>query len=153
MNVLSLSLVFPILAPAAVIAAVFIRMGYDRAQRLSDRLQAEYNDQHKEELRCITETDRKDLVADPIKSEMAIRLLLRFEQIASSVSSTPAHWDHALAHNEHQLLRSALEQSSLLIQIVRRTNWPVETKAWNGSRRRAFRALLRACRVSLPVNA
>jgi hypothetical protein len=145
------ALLLGLLAPAATLGGVCLTIRYHLRQRLDDRLKGLLTEDRKAGLRAIMNADPKQLAVDEALAEPALSLLLQFQQVASSVSSSPSLWDHALAHDDHQLIRSAVQRASLLIQVVRSTGWKFKTQAWNGRRHRAFTSLLRAVRVRLPA--
>lgn len=123
-----------------------------RLHRLVDKLKDLMTPENLAALQVLAERDPQELAHDPEINKPALSLLLKYNQVACSVTALPSLWDHAVAYDELELLRAAVTRALLLIETVRGTSWPFTIRAWNGSRRHALGPLLKALRIKLPRN-
>lgn len=123
-----------------------------RLHRLVDKLKDLMTPENLAALQVMAERDAQELAHETEINKPALSLLLKYNQVASSVTALPSLWDHALAYDELELLRAAVTRAKLLIETVRGTSWPFKVRAWNGSRRHAFAPLLKALRIKMPRN-
>jgi hypothetical protein len=92
-----------------------------------------------------------EIIHDKTLQVSALEFFLQFQRSAASVSSAPDDWDKTLDQHQYSRLRKLMKHCTLLFEVVRHTQYPMERHAWNGTRRHAFDALLKAMRVRIPL--
>jgi len=114
---------------------------------LTSRLDAILNDARRQTLDVIGTRNVDALVFDHDARDEALVAFLELQKIASSVTDNPRLWDKALAHDDHERVRLALERARPLLQMIRSTVVPLNRRVWNGHRAKAFDALIKALRI------
>lgn len=90
-----------------------------------------------------------EIINDKALQVIALEFFLQFQRLASSVSANADDWSATLDQHRYSRLRALMKHCMLLFEIVRHTSYPMERHAWNGTRRHAFNALLKAMQMQV----
>lgn len=85
-----------------------------------------------------------DLVLDTPTRIAALTALSSLERLARQATASRADWEMVLPLDFHATLKSFVALAKPLIDLVRKTDVPLEVRCYNGHRSRAFANILRS---------